>query len=161
MTHVATAEPRHCRLIAGMMRPRDVEEVRAGWQLEPNQAMEEALASSYFARTLFQGFEPLLMYGLAPLTVLGGTARIWLFGTRAIDRHPIAFARACKRWLPEIFNHCALATNFIDLGDSQALKWMHWLGGTCALLPCERGGRLFAQFFLVDPKSEEAKCRQA
>jgi hypothetical protein len=160
MTHVADAEVRHARLIAGSMRARDVEEVRAGWGREPYEAMREALSASYYARTLFQGFEPLLMYGLAPLTVLGGCARVWIFPSAAIDRHRFAFARASRRWLPELFTHCTLATNFIDLGDKQALKWLTWLGGTCALQPEMRGGRLFAQFILVDREPVEAKCQQ-
>lgn len=162
MTHITDADTRHARLIAGSMRARDVEEVRAGWGREPYEAMREALSASYFSRTMFQGFEPLLMYGLAPLTVLGGTARVWIFPSAAIDRHPFAFARACRRWLPELWNHCTLATNFIDLNDKPALKWLDWLGGTFALLPQERGGRLFAQFILVDREPQGVrKWRQA
>jgi len=150
MTHLTDADIRHARLIASSMRPRDVEEVRAGWGREPYEAMREALSASYYARTMFQGFEPLVMYGLAPLTVLGGAARFWIFSSAAIDRHRFAFARASRRYLPELFQHCTLATNFIDLGDKPALRWLLWMGGTCALLPEERGGRLFAQFILVD-----------
>lgn len=162
MTHIVEAEVRHARLIAGSMRPRDVEEVRAGWGREPFEAMREALSASYFARTLFQGFEPLVMYGLAPLTVLGGTARVWIFASAAIDRHPFAFARASRRWLPELFAHCSLATNFIDLGDKPALKWLDWIGGTFVLLPQQRGGRLFAQFILVDREPLGGRqCQQA
>lgn len=161
MTHVADANVRHARLIAGAMRARDIEEVRAGWGREPYEAMREALSASYFARTMFQGFEPLVMYGLAPLTVLGGSARFWIFPSAAIDWHRFAFARACRRFMPELFQHCTLATNFIDLSDKPALKWLHWMGGTCALLPQERGGRLFSQFYLVDRKPVEAQCRQA
>lgn len=162
MTRIADAEIRHARLIASSMRPRDVEEVRAGWAREPFEAMREALSASYYARTMFQGFEPLVMYGLAPLTVLGGTARFWIFASAAVDRHPFAFARGCKRYLPELWNHCTLATNFIDLSDTRALKWLHWLGGTCALLPQVRGGRLFAQFILTNREPAGGdQCQQA
>jgi hypothetical protein len=161
MTRIMDADIRHARLIAASMRPRDAEEVRAGWGREPYEAMREALSASYYARTMFQGFEPLVMYGLAPLTVLGGSARFWIFSSAAIDRHRFAFARGCKRHLPELWNHCTLATNFIDLGDKSALKWLLWMGGTCALRPEVRGGRLFAQFILVDRRPTGDQCQQA
>lgn len=161
-THRIEADVRHARLIAGSMRPRDVDEVRAGWNREPLEAMREALSASYFARTMFCGFEPLLMYGLAPLTVIGGSARVWLFSSAAIDRHPRAFVRGCRDALPEFFQHCNLATNLIDISDEPAMRWMKWLGGACVLPPHDRGGRLFAQFILVDRfKAEKRACRQA
>lgn len=162
MTRLADADSRHARLIAASMRERDIEEVRAGWGREPFEAMREALSASYYARTLFHGFEPLLMYGLAPLTVLGGAARLWMFPSAAIDRHPFAFARASRRFAPELFRHCTLATNFIGLHDKPALRWLTWMGGTCALQPELRGGRLFAQFILVDrTPMGVTQCQQA
>lgn len=161
MTQLLEAQVRHARLIAGSMRPRDVEEVRAGWGREPFEAMREAMSASFYARTLFQGLEPLCIFGLAPLTVLGGSARAWMFASAAIDRHPYAFARASRRYLADLFRHCTLATNLIDLSDRPALRWLEWLGGTCVLPAHDRGGRLFAQFILVDRQpARERVCQQ-
>lgn len=157
------AETRHARLIANSMRARDVMEVRAGWNREPFEAIREAMSSSHYARTLFVGLEPLCIFGLAPLSILGcGSARIWMFGTAAIDRHRLAFARATKRYLPEVFQHCTLATNLVDMSDTAAMRWLDWLGGTCVLPHQERGGRLFTQFILVDRKPAKVReCLQA
>jgi hypothetical protein len=160
VTQLIDAEVRHARTIAASMRERDVIEVRAGWGREPYEAMREAMSSSYYARTLFSGFEPLCMFGLSPLTVLGGAARVWMFGTAAIDRHPISFARACRRHLPELFQQCTLATNLIDTTDIPACAWLAWLGGTCVLPLNERGGRLFAQFILVDRTVRQGRAWQ-
>jgi len=153
------AELHHTRTIATTMRPRDIEEIMAGWGLPPLEAMAVALEGSYFARTMFYGLEPLAMYGLAPLLTLGGAARFWIFATEAIDRHPLAFARACKRGLPELFEHCSTFTNLIDIGDGPAMRWMLWMGGHCVLQPHTRGGRLFSQFVLTN--QEQLACRQA
>jgi hypothetical protein len=155
------AQVRHARLIAKCMRPKDIAEVRAGWSREPYEAIREAMSASFYARTLFAGFEPLCIFGLAPLTVLGGTARVWMFASAAIDRHPRAFARASREHLRELFTHCTLATNLVDTGDAAVMRWLQWLGGTCVLPGHERGGRLFAQFILVDRKPVETReCRQ-
>ena len=149
----------HIRIIADTMRPRDRDEVRVGWEVEPEAAMAEALAQSFFARTMFFDLEPLCMYGLAPLAVMGGSARFWIFSTAAIDRHPIAFTRACLGGLDGLFCYSSLLTNFVDVNDAPAMKWMRWLGGE--LIPAHkfRGGRQFTQFVVTDPRRR--KCRQA
>lgn len=154
------AEPHHARLIAKAMRPRDVEEMHSGWGLNPLEAMLAAFFESYHARTLFHDLEPLLMYGLAPLSVLGGNARLWIFASAAIDRHPIAFARASKRCLADAFEHSSLLTNLIDVNDAPAMRWMHWLGGQCVLPSQLRGGGLFAQFILADPHKGARACQR-
>ena len=148
----------HIRIIADTMRPRDRDEVRVGWECEPEAAMAEALMQSYFARTMFYDLEPLCMYGLAPLMLMGGSARFWIFSTAAIDRHPIAFARACRQGLHDLFLYAGLMTNFVDLNDAPAVKWMQWMGGEIIPVHKFRGGRQFTQFILTDPRRRA--CRQ-
>lgn len=122
--------------------------------------MLEALSESFYARTAFVGMEPLCAFGLAPLTVLSSSARVWIFATAAIDRHPFAFARASKRALVDLFARCSLATNLIDCKDDAATRWLEWLGGTYVLPIQSRGGRLFAQFILVNREvREQRQCQ--
>lgn len=159
MTRVEVASLRHARLIAPMMRPRDVLEIRQLHGLEPFEAMCQALDASTYARTLFHGLEPLCMYGLAPFTVLAGVARGWIFSTWAIDRHPIAFARATRKRFGEVMAQCSQVTNLIAVDDVPAVKWAQWLGCTLVLPYQEHGGRLFAQF-VAGGKGEDG-CRSA
>lgn len=157
MIHVEHAHIRHARLIAPIMRPRDVIEIRQLHDVGPIEAMRQALDASAYARTMFYGFEPLAMYGLAPFTLLASTARLWIFATSAIDRHPLAFARACRKHLVDLMKQCDQATNLIALDDLPALKWADWLGCTCVLPHQLHGGRLFAQFLLR--RESGAQCQ--
>jgi hypothetical protein len=150
------ARPHHAKVIASHMRPRDVEEVRAGWLMEPLAAIEHALDHSFYSRILFYDLEAIAIYGLAPLSILGGSAQLWLFGTAAIDKYPISFARASREALRGLFQHCSLMTNVVDAHDRPALKWLAWLGGECLEYTVERNGRTFAQFIVRGPKL----CRQ-
>ena len=148
---------RHVKLIFAGMRERDVSEIERGWGKSCIEAMHEALEESFYARTLFVGLEPLAIYGLAPLSMLAGQARIWIFGTRAIDRHPMAFCRASKLALTELLCHCSVMTNIVDANDAQALKWLRWLGGTLTDRTFPKAGYTFVQFVL----SEERSCLRA
>jgi hypothetical protein len=156
-TEIATLQ--HAKLIAGMMRPNDIREIRAGWDMEPAEAMEQALMRTFYARTLFHDLQPLCMYGLAPLSMLAGYAIFFIFPTVAIDQHPIGFCKASRRAMPELFAHCHILTNLIDVSDVAAMKWMAWLGGKIVLPYKERGGRVFAQFIVE--RAKRKTCRQA
>ena len=156
------AEHRHAKLVAASMRPRDVQEVMQGWGCTPERGMRMALSESYYSRTLFADLEPLAMYGLAPLQVLGGQARLWMFCTSAIDRHPLVFCRASKRHLGDLLAHCTLATNLIAWDDAPARKWLEWLGAEYVGHVQQRGGRPFRQFVIAKKHRPERaeSCRQ-
>ncbi len=158
MTRLEVASHRHIRLIAPIMRPRDILEIRQLHGVEPMEAMRKALFWSTYARTLMYGFEPLCMFGVAPFAVLASSVRLWIFATSAIDRHPFAFARATRKHLPEFRKQFDLGTNLIALDDDPAIRWARWLGCTCVLPHQSHGGRLFAQFVLGD---KGGQCRSA
>jgi len=151
------AHVRHIRLIDADLRERDREELAAAWG-KPEAAMLQCLTSSFYARTAFVGFEPLAMYGLAPMSMLAGHARAWCFGTAAIDRHPFAFARASRLALYALFGHCSLMTNIVEKSDRAAIRWVEWLGGS---LMTDReflyGGKTFQQFVIAGGL---AKCQR-
>jgi hypothetical protein len=156
--HFELATPGHARIVAGAMRPQDVAEVRAGWG-DPEEAIRNALyCSPRYARTLFYELEPLAIYGLSGLTILGESAQVWCFGTTAIDRHPLAFARASRLAVAAMLRHASILTNVMDVSDVRTRRWLEWLGATYVLQPALRNGTLFGQFILA---RERAKWRQA
>lgn len=148
----------HARIVANNMRPQDMEEIRAGWRLEPEEAILTAIRSSPEAAAVFYGLELWAIFGIAHLTILGESAQVWCFGTTAIDRHAFAFARESKRILSYLHSHARILTNYVDAGDRKALRWLEYLGATYVLQPQMRGGRLFAQFIL---SQEQRQCQQA
>jgi hypothetical protein len=151
--------PAHARIVAANMRAQDILEVKAGWGLEPEEAILNAVRNSpKEACTLFYGLEILAIFGLSPLSILGESAQVWCFGTTAIDRHPVIFGRASKRILAALFQHARILTNVVDIEDEKALRWLEFLGATYVLQPELRGGRLFGQFILAGYRG--AQCQQ-
>jgi hypothetical protein len=147
------AREHHAELIARSMRPRDIEEIRVGWGLEAAEAIRHALRASYFARVCFVGMLPLGIYGLSPICVMSQTAQVWIFGTRYIDTHKLAFLKASRYAMKAIYHHAAKVTNFIDANDTPANRWLDWRGGKVILRDIDRGGRMFHQFLL------EGRCQ--
>lgn len=153
------AIPAHAKVIAKAMRTRDIAEVFAGWGDPEAEIIKAVYASPGYARTAFWELEPLAIFGMRALTVLGGSAEVWCFGTKAIQRHRMAFLRSSKAVIREMHRRSPMLTNYVDATDHEALKWLVWLGARTALPPEVRGGRLFAQFFLTQPKA--MTCQQA
>jgi len=158
---IVAANAGHAHLVACNMRERDRAEISASNEGKPVEAVIlEALAGSpSYASTMFYGLEVLAIYGLGDLRVLGGAAVAWCFGTTAIDRHPLVFARASVRGIRDMHARCPVLTNIVDITDAQALRWLEFLGATYALQPRNLGGKLFQQFILARPGGEK-RCRQ-
>lgn len=144
MIHVVPAKPAHCRLVAQDVRERDSEELRAGWGQAPWETLSLGMTYSTRAFTVLYGLKPMCVAGIVPLEILTGRYMLWIVTTRELDKHPLAFARASRRWLPRLMHGCTVVTNRIDSHDTAALKWAHWLGFD--FKPCAGDAR-FLQFF--------------
>lgn len=153
------AQHAHAKIVVRAMRARDLEEVLAGWG-NPEVAIHEAIAASPdYARTAFWELEPVAIFGMRRMTLLGSSAQVWCFGTQAIDRHRTAFLRASRGVVREMHRINPMLTNYVDVSDYEALRWLVWLGARSALPPEMRGGRMFAQFFLTAPTLKESTCQ--
>ena len=133
MIHVVPAKAAHCRAIARDIRPRDKDELALGWQLDPMEVMARGLKWSVKAITILNGIKPFCICGIAPMELLTSRYMFWIVPTMEIDRHPFAFARASRRWLPYLIKDCDTVTNIVDSEDKSALKWATWLG--CEMRP--------------------------
>ncbi len=51
----------------------------------------------------------------------------WGVFTTVIDRHPIAFLRAAKRWALKL---SGTTVNYVDVRNERAVKWFAWMGFT-------------------------------
>lgn len=144
MIHVVPLKPAHCRLVAHDIRERDREELRVGWGSAPWETMSVGMADSTRALTVLNDLKPMCVAGVIPLEILTGRYALWIVGTNEIDRHPFAFARASRKWLPRLLDGCGIVTNLIDSLDKPALKWAQWLG--FSFRPWQDNDR-FVQFF--------------
>jgi hypothetical protein len=74
------------------------------------------------AHTVMINDEPVGIFGLMDY---GDHVVPWGVFTTVIDRHPLPFLRACKRWANNLKGP---AVNVVDARNFQAVKWFKWMG---------------------------------
>lgn len=74
------------------------------------------------AQTVFIGDE---MAGMVGVMRYEDGNVLWGVFTTAIDRHPLAFIRASRRYVESL--DCVV-TNYVDARNTRAVDWFRWLG---------------------------------
>jgi hypothetical protein len=70
---------------------------------------------------------PVCMFGVSP-SVLQGVGMPWMIGTTSLERHAMAFLRQCRPYLEEMSTEYVFLSNFVDVRNMTAIRWLKWLG---------------------------------
>ena len=127
---IVSATPAHVEALQDHLRKADLDELAAAAGVAPGTALREGIRSSLEAWVGLADGVPFCLFGLAPASLLGGSAIPWLLGTDGMDRHAAGFLRRCRpvvdRWagmFPDLWNH-------VDARNLKAIRWLRWLGFT-------------------------------
>jgi len=124
---IVEAKLEHAAYIATHMSRADREEVAACGK-GPLAALRDGLDTAVAAWTGLVEDEPICMFGVSPMDLLGGTGVPWLLGTDKIGGNALVFLRRNKayvRKMLEIFPHLM---NFVDARNHLGILWLVWLG---------------------------------
>lgn len=155
--HVVPARAAHIGRIMHELRERDRRALSVGWGERPEETMERGIKQSTRAITMLAGLQPLCMAGVRPVSIATQSFLLWIVPTRFIDDHPLAFARASRRWLPLLMRGVRIASNMVERDDRPALRWAQWLGAS--LRPYDQ---VHDQFFLYGREALwRPACRSA
>ena len=139
--------------IAHNLRDADRREVWAASHSLPDQAVGRSVeVSRDTARVGRADGEPVCLFGVAAETVLSRVGSPWLLGTDAVQMHARAFLRLNRAYMKELRRDYDFLANYVDLRNTQAIRWLEWLGFT--MLDPEPYGidqMPFHPFFLGDP----------
>lgn len=120
MVEIRPTLPGDSWLILPNLRQPEVDEL-AALGVTSEECMRVGLVSGK-AETAFINGEPAGMFGVIDY---GAYQVPWAVFTTVIDRYPIAFLRAAKRWAESLDR---TSVNFVDVRNERALKWFAWLG---------------------------------
>ncbi len=120
MLELRSALPGDTWLILPTVRQADIDEL-AALGVTPESCLRQGIQLSDEAVMVTIHGEPA---GVVGTIETQGCRLVWGVFTTQIDRHPIPFLRACRRWLADkgpLLNYC-------DARNVQTITWLSWLG---------------------------------
>lgn len=128
-------------------RPADVAEMAALGMTFP-EALQGSLNRSDWSATGVVDGEPVCMFGVAPVSLLGGIGAPWMLGTTALDRPDmqVPFLRASRGVVAAMLATYPRLINLVDTRNTIAIRWLRWLGFTFDPDPVPVRGQQFRIF---------------
>lgn len=148
---VVPAAAEHIAVIAANAREADVDELWAATRDTPESCMHRGLDGSARAYAGIVDGEPVCMFGVTPVSILGGIGTPWMVGSRAMDKLKVQKAllkhsRPLMQIMREQFPTCLF--NCVDQRNSAAIRWLTWLGFSFGpSVPVGPEGVLFIVFY--------------
>lgn len=124
---VVPAHSDHIFWLANNMSEADRDECDA-LAMGPFRALTDSLNRSAAAWTGMVNDEPVVMFGVTPIDILGGIGSPWLLGTDEARRHAFTFLRLNKQYLPKMLSLFPVLANYVDARHDVAIRWLKWLG---------------------------------
>lgn len=112
------------------MRQADRDEILELNGVTPREGLEISLAQPGHHWTGLIDGEPVVIFGVVPVTVSGGAAAIWLLGTAAVTQHSRTFLRFSRKAVTELLGRYDVLLNIVHADNRVAVRWLKWLGAT-------------------------------
>lgn len=109
------------------LREPDRQEVLA-LGVEPQEALQLSLQNSTMAFTAFNNGNPLAMFGVAPVTILGDRAIVWLLTTNEVNKCKKTFAKYSRLFRDYFLQHYPILENYVDARYKTSINWLKWCG---------------------------------
>lgn len=127
---IVSATDAHAIELAPRMRAADIREIEAAIGVAPLQALRMSLTRSTEAWAGTVEGEVACIFGVGPLSLLGGEGCPWLLGSDLMARHAMAFARRNRAMVARWLATYPVLRNHVDARNTQAIRWLGWLGFT-------------------------------
>lgn len=131
----------HIKPIAENMRSQDIEELSKVDQT-PEDALNAGLACAE-CYTVIHNDKPVMMFGLQGMGL--STAIVWALGTDDILTMKKQFINESKLWRDAFLREWQTLYNYVDVDNSESIKWLKYLGATFNK-PQPRGTGVFMRF---------------
>jgi hypothetical protein len=125
---VVDAKAEHVWHIAAHMREADRMEVEATGKDNPFDAVNLSYKMSRKAWTAIVDDEPIMMFGVSPISELSGLGSPWLLGTDGVLKVKRQFIRECRGCLEDMISLYPRLINSVDVRNEVSIRWLHWLG---------------------------------
>lgn len=114
--------------VAEHMREDDRNEVLASSQRSPKEALEFSFQASRDPMAGCVDGVPACIFGVAELSLVSDKASPWLLGTDELPKHARAFLRMSRAYVSNLKKQYAFLYNYVDVRNTNAVRWLGWLG---------------------------------
>ena len=136
--------------VAQHMRTQDVHELRAMWgcDLDVHAVLRQSVRSSQECWVAITPYgEPVAIFGLAPVSLLGGLACPWMLGTPSLEHYGRDVVLFGKRYARQWTLQYDQLFNYVDARNLRAIAWLRHSGYTVfAAEPRGLNGEPFHRF---------------
>lgn len=122
------AAPEDVAIIAAGCRAEDVAELWASCRITPERCMADGMRFETVTAEL-DGV-PVCMFGIVPMSWLGGVGVPWMVGTDGMrafraQRELLRLSRPALEALAARYDHLV---NWVDARNTASVRWLGWLG---------------------------------
>lgn len=118
----------HAGHVAAFLRAADAAEVFASHGLDAQSACRLSVVQSVEAWAGLADGEPVCLFGVAPVSMVGGEFSPWMLGTFSLDRHAGAFLRRNRAMVQQWRQRYPVMSNQVDARNTASIRWLRWLG---------------------------------
>lgn len=127
---IVPATDAHAVELAPRLRAADIREIAAGSGAAPLEALLVSLRRSTEAWAGTVDGAVACIFGVGPLSLLGGEGCPWLLGSDLVERNAFGFARRNRAVVARWLRTYPVLRNYVDARNGQAIRWLGWLGFT-------------------------------
>lgn len=113
--------------VAAHMRTADADEVRAGGH-DPLQALERSVRVSDHVVVATVAGVPAAIFGVMPVSLLGGEGCPWMLGTDAVPLHRRAVMRIARAYIRHMLQVYPVLANHVHAANTTSVHWLARLG---------------------------------
>ena len=127
MVEVRPATPADGYALAAALRPADIAEARASGH-EPTAAIQDSIRASSTAMAGLVNGELACVFGVTPVSLLGGIGCPWLLGTPVLDRHSRVLVRLAPKYIWMMLARFPHLVNHVHADHTESVRWLRRLG---------------------------------
>lgn len=129
-SEIIPATMAHAEYISPRIREADRNEIWASHMAYPLEALRIGLKYSTYAFTGLADGEPVLIWGVAPASLLGRHGSPWMLASAKIDDPAITirFLRESREQIVDFFQDYDILTNYVDARNKRSIRWLRFMG---------------------------------
>jgi len=114
--------------IAAIVRQADLDEITEALGIEMEHGLRLCFGGSCKASKIVVDGKIVAVFGDSIHDVQQSIGVPWLISTIHVDKRAKPFLRVCKDEVAEMLTRHATLVNYVDVRNTQAIRWLRWLG---------------------------------